>query len=132
MGSPVGCAEFRAESLVSAIKGKFTKFYDMLKLIPIEQHRLKLNHVCGGKRKLNHLLRTVQPEIWNLPVFDGGDVAQGPMELATAIMMEEHRLMLDKGKVVDLPLRLVEQLDWSLIMGVPGLSIATLATVLPS
>jgi hypothetical protein len=120
MGSPVGCAEFRAESLISTIKGKFTKFYDMLKLIPIKQHRLKLNHICGGKRKLNHLLRTVQPEIWNLPVDDGGDVAQSPMELATAIMMEEHRLMLDKGKVVDMPLRLVEQLELELDHGGSG------------
>jgi hypothetical protein len=49
MGSPVGRAEFRAESLVKTIKGKFTKFYEMLKLIPIKQHMLKLNRICGGK-----------------------------------------------------------------------------------
>ena len=36
------------------------------------------------------------------------------MELATAIMMEEHRLVLDKGKTEDMPLRLVEQLGLEL------------------
>ena len=119
VGSPVGSEVFRAKSLLSSINGKFTRFYDMLKLIPVKQYRLKLNRMCGGKKKLNHLFRTVEPKIWNMRVGDG-DEAVSPMELATGIMLEEHRLMLDKGRVEDMGPRLTEQLGLELDHGGSG------------
>ena len=49
-----------------------------------------------------------------------GEDCQSPMELATSMMMEEHRQILDKGKVEDIPLRMAEQFGLELDYGGSG------------
>jgi hypothetical protein len=112
MGAPVGSDERRAAAILVYVKTAFKKFYDLSRDTPSKQIRLRLHHMCGATKKLNHLLRTQPRRIWNVVREDG----LSTMNVVDQIMTEEFQDLLEAGPK-DFNKRVSDQLEMNLECG---------------